>query len=86
MTYTLTAQPNTIVRDEDSDLAFIPADPDNIDYQAYLTVVRGRHTGEGLHAAACSLRSRRNVDDADCCSVHVWYPRCNFLAYTQDCC
>ena len=34
MTYTLTAHPNTIVRDEDG--AFIPTDPDNIDYQAYL--------------------------------------------------
>ena len=34
MTYTLTAQPNTIVRDEDG--AFIPTDPDNIDYQDYL--------------------------------------------------
>ena len=52
MTYTLTAQPNTIVRDEDrceyqltahpntiirvGDQAFIPTDPDNIDYQIYL--------------------------------------------------
>ena len=34
MTYTLTAQPNTIVRDEDG--AFIPTDPDNTDYQAFL--------------------------------------------------
>jgi hypothetical protein len=34
MTYTLTAQPNTIVRDEDG--AFIPTDPDNIDYQEHL--------------------------------------------------
>ena len=34
MTYTLTAQPNTIVRD--SDQAFIPTDPDNVDYQMYL--------------------------------------------------
>ena len=34
MTYTLTAQPNTIVRDEDG--AFIPTDPDNVDYQAFL--------------------------------------------------
>ena len=34
MTYTLTAQPNVIVRDADQ--AFIPADPDNIDYQVYL--------------------------------------------------
>ena len=34
MTYTLTAHPNTIVRDEDG--AFIPTDPDNIDYQDYL--------------------------------------------------
>ena len=31
MTYTLTAHPNTIVRDEDD--AFIPTDPDNTDYQ-----------------------------------------------------
>ena len=34
MTYTLTAHPNTIVRDEDG--AFIPTDPDNVDYQKYL--------------------------------------------------
>ena len=34
MTYTLTAYPNTIVRD--SDQAFIPTDPDNIDYQEFL--------------------------------------------------
>lgn len=34
MTYALTEHPNTIVRDEDG--AFIPTDPDNIDYQAYL--------------------------------------------------
>ena len=33
MTYTLTAHPNTIVRDEDG--AFIPTDPDNIDYQEF---------------------------------------------------
>ena len=38
MTYTLTAHPNTIVRDEDS--AFIPTDPDNIDYQEYLAWVK----------------------------------------------
>jgi hypothetical protein len=34
MTYTLTFEPNIIVRDEDG--AFIPTDPDNIDYQDYL--------------------------------------------------
>ena len=34
MTYTLTAHPSTIVRDEDG--AFVPTDPDNIDYQKYL--------------------------------------------------
>jgi hypothetical protein len=34
MPYTLTQHPNTIVRDEDG--AFIPFDPDNIDYQKYL--------------------------------------------------
>ena len=34
MTYTLTAHPNTIVRDEDG--AFVPTDPDNTDYQDYL--------------------------------------------------
>jgi hypothetical protein len=34
MTYTLTEHLNTIVRDEDG--AFIPFDPDNIDYQEYL--------------------------------------------------
>ena len=33
MTYTLTAQPNVIVRE---DGAFIPTDPDNVDYQAFL--------------------------------------------------
>ena len=35
MTYTLTAHPNTIVRDEDGIRSFIPTDPDNIDYQIY---------------------------------------------------
>jgi hypothetical protein len=34
MTYTLTAQLDIIVRDEDG--AFIPTDPDNFDYQAFL--------------------------------------------------
>jgi hypothetical protein len=34
MTYTLTSEPNIIVRDEDG--AFIPTDPGNIDYQEYL--------------------------------------------------
>jgi hypothetical protein len=34
MTYTLTVDPNTIVRDKDQ--AFIPSDPDNVDYQEYL--------------------------------------------------
>ena len=34
MTYTLTAQPDIIIRDEDG--AFIPTDPDNVDYQAFL--------------------------------------------------
>ena len=34
MTYTLTQTPDIIVRDEDQ--AFIPADPDNVDYQKYL--------------------------------------------------
>ena len=34
MTYTLTEHLSTIVRDEDG--AFIPADPDNVDYQDYL--------------------------------------------------
>jgi len=33
-TYTLTAEPNIIIRDEDQ--AFIPTDPDNVDYQDYL--------------------------------------------------
>lgn len=36
MTYTLTAQPDIIIRDEDGVQSFIPADPDNVDYQAYL--------------------------------------------------
>lgn len=34
MTYTLTSEPNTIVRASDG--AFIPTDPDNVDYQDYL--------------------------------------------------
>ena len=34
MSYTLTEHPNTIIRDEDG--AYIPADPLNMDYQAYL--------------------------------------------------
>ena len=34
MTYTLTSDPSAIVRDEDQ--AFIPTDPDNVDYQEYL--------------------------------------------------
>ena len=34
MTYTLTAHPNTIVRDEDG--AFIPTDEANVDYVEYL--------------------------------------------------
>lgn len=34
MTYTLTENPSLIVRDEDG--AFIPDDPNNTDYQAYL--------------------------------------------------
>jgi hypothetical protein len=34
MTYTLTADPNTIARDEDQ--AHIPTDPDNTDYADYL--------------------------------------------------
>ena len=36
MIYTLTAHPNTIVRDEDGIQSFIPTDPDNVDYQEYL--------------------------------------------------
>jgi hypothetical protein len=34
MTYSLTPDPWITVRDKDG--AFVPADPDNIDYQAYL--------------------------------------------------
>jgi hypothetical protein len=34
MTYALTNVPEIIIRDEDQ--AFIPADPDNVDYQEYL--------------------------------------------------
>ena len=37
MTYTLTNVPEIIIRDEDQ--AFIPTDPDNIDYQEYLAWV-----------------------------------------------
>ena len=33
-TYSLTEQPNIIVRDEDQ--SFIPTDPDNMDYVAFL--------------------------------------------------
>jgi hypothetical protein len=36
MTYTLTADPNIIVRDEDGVPSFIPTDPDNMDYVAFL--------------------------------------------------
>ena len=38
MTYTLTAHPNIIVRDIDG--AFIPDDPDNVDYQAFTQWVK----------------------------------------------
>jgi len=34
MAYTLISDPYTIIRDEDG--AFIPTDPENRDYQAYL--------------------------------------------------
>jgi hypothetical protein len=34
VTYTLTESPDIIVRDKDG--AFIPTDPDNVDYQDYL--------------------------------------------------
>ena len=34
MTYTLTPDPDIVIRDEDQ--AHIPADPDNVDYQGYL--------------------------------------------------
>lgn len=34
MAYTLTEFPYTIIRDEDG--AFIPTDPDNLDYQEFL--------------------------------------------------
>lgn len=34
MAYTLTSDPNTIMRDEDGH--FIPTDPDNVDYVEYL--------------------------------------------------
>ena len=33
MTYSLTENPNTVIRDEDG--AFVPMDPDNVDCQAY---------------------------------------------------
>ena len=49
MTYTLTAHPNTIVRDEDG--AFIPTDPDNTDYQIYLAWLRRRQRADALQAA-----------------------------------
>ena len=35
MTYSLTANPNIVIRDEDGVQSFIPMDPDNIDCQAY---------------------------------------------------
>ena len=41
MTYTLAANPNVIVRDEDGVQSFIPTDPDNIDYQDYLAWLAG---------------------------------------------
>lgn len=34
MAYTLIEHPGTIIRDEDG--AFVPTDPDNVDYQAFL--------------------------------------------------
>ncbi len=40
MTYTLTANPNIIVRDEDGVQAFIPTDPGNVDYQAFTQWVK----------------------------------------------
>ena len=42
MTYTLTAHPDTIVRDEDG--AFVPTDPDNVDYAEYLAWVAEGNT------------------------------------------
>ena len=44
MTYTLTANENIIVRDEDG--AFIPTDPDNTDYQDYLAWVEEGNTSK----------------------------------------
>ena len=44
MTYTLTANPGAIVRDEDG--AVIPVDPDNIDYQEYLKWVEEGNTAK----------------------------------------
>ena len=42
--------PNTIVRDEDG--AFIPTDPDNVDYQDYLAWLDKGNAADALHAAA----------------------------------
>ena len=52
MTYTLTAHPNTIVRDEDG--AFVPTDPDNVDYQDYLAWVEEGNTAKAYTPPAAA--------------------------------
>ena len=51
MTYTLTENPNIIIRDEDQ--AFIPIDPDNIDYQDYFAWHEEGQRADALHPAVC---------------------------------
>ena len=57
MTYTLTAQPNIIVRDEDG--AFVPADPDNTDYQAYLAWCEEGNTAKAYTPPPAAKEERR---------------------------
>ena len=62
MTYSLTAHPNTIVRDEDQ--AHIPTDPDNTDYQAYLAWLDEGGTPTSYTpspAAEAQTKVKRNV-------------------------
>jgi hypothetical protein len=57
MTYTLTAQPNIIVRDEDQ--AFIPNDPDNKDYAEYLAWCEEGNTAKAYIPPPAAKEERR---------------------------
>ena len=59
MTYTLTAHPNTIVRDEDGVQSFIPTDPDNIDYQMYLAWCEEGNTAKAYEPPSTVKEERR---------------------------